>query len=69
MAIADTAALIASLELQDKFSSTLSKYDKGIANAQRKTSTLERVGFQTGRGLRNTADNLRRSAWWRAVSR
>ena len=59
MAIADTAALIASLELQDKFSSTLSKYDKGIANAQRKTSTLERVGFQTGRGLRNTADNLK----------
>ena len=60
MAIADTAALIASLELQDKFSSTLSKYDKGIANAQRKTSTLEQVGFQTGRGLRNTADNLKK---------
>jgi len=62
MAIADTAALIASLELQDKFSSTLSKYDKGIASAQRKTSTLEKVGFQTGRGLRNTADNLKKIA-------
>lgn len=58
MALADTAALIASLELQDKFSSTIAKYDKAVAGMQRKTGTLEKVGFQIGRGARNTIDNV-----------
>ena len=62
MAIADTAALIASLELQDKFSSTVSKYDKAVAGMQSKSNTLDKVGFQIGRGARNTIDNVGRIA-------
>lgn len=62
MALADTAALIASLELQDKFSSTVSKYDKAVSGMQQKSNTLDKVGFQIGRGARNTIDNVGRIA-------
>jgi hypothetical protein len=60
MALADTARLIAALELQDKFSATAAKYEKTLGSMERKTSTLEKVGFQIGRGARSAVDNLGR---------
>ena len=60
MALADTARLIASLELQDKFSKTASKFDSTLGKMEKRVSTAEKVGFQIGRGARNTIDNLGR---------
>ncbi len=60
MALADTARLISSLELQDKFSATASKYERTLGSMERKTSTLEKVGFQVGRGARSAIDNVQR---------
>jgi hypothetical protein len=62
MSIADTARLIASLELEDKFSKTADKYNKALSGMERKTSTLDKVGFQVGRGARNVVDNVGRIA-------
>jgi hypothetical protein len=59
IALADTARLVASLELQDKFSATAAKYEKTLGAMERRTSTAERVGFQIGQGARNTINNLR----------
>jgi hypothetical protein len=59
MALADTARLISSLELQDKFSATAAKYERTLGSMERKSSTLDKVGYQIGRGARSTIDNLR----------
>jgi hypothetical protein len=62
MALAETAALVASLELQDKFSKTAAKFDSTVAKMDSRTRSLERIGENIGRGARNTIDNLRRGA-------
>jgi hypothetical protein len=59
MALADTARLISSLELQDKFSATAAKYERTLGSMERKSSTLEKVGFQIGRGARSAVDNIK----------
>jgi len=58
MALADTARLISSLELQDKFSATAAKYDRTIAGMERKTSTLSKIGGEVGRGAQNAVNNI-----------
>lgn len=60
MALADTARLIATLELQDKFSATASKYDRTIAGMQRQTSTLGQIGGQVSQGIGTAIGNLTR---------
>ena len=57
MALADTARLIASLELQDKFSGPLGRAEGALGRVERQSSTLGRIGSETGRGLGNLARN------------
>jgi hypothetical protein len=59
MAIADTARLIASLELQDKFSKPLDAAGRSLDAAGRKTSTLGKIGGEASRGLGAAANNLK----------
>lgn len=59
MALADTARLIASLELQDKFSKAAGDYERAIGGMERKTSTLGRVGAEASRGVGNAVNNLK----------
>jgi hypothetical protein len=58
MAAADTARLIASLELQDKFSANASKFDRAIGGMERKTSTLGKIGGEVGRGAQTAVRNI-----------
>ena len=62
MAVADTAALIASLELQDKFSKTAAKYDSAVSGMEKKTSgfqkTLGKVGDDISKGVGTTVKNI-----------
>jgi hypothetical protein len=58
MATADTARLIASLELQDKFSATAAKYDRAIGGMERKTSTLGKIGGEVSRGAQTAVRNI-----------
>jgi tail length tape measure protein len=58
MAIADTARLIAALELQDKFSKTADKFDKRVGGMERSTSRLGKIGGEVGRGLGTAATRL-----------
>jgi hypothetical protein len=60
VALADTAKLVASLELQDKFSKPLGNANTALGNFERKAGTIGRVGEQVGRGLQSTATNLSR---------
>lgn len=60
MALAETAALVASLELQDKFSKTAAKFDATVTKMDSRTRSLERIGENIGRGARNTIDNIGR---------
>jgi hypothetical protein len=60
VALADTAKLVASLELQDKFSKPLAGASTSLDNFARKTATLDKLGNDIGRGIRNTATNLTR---------
>lgn len=58
MALADTARLVATLELQDKFSATARKFDSTVAGMDARTQRLERIGENIGRGIRSTGQNL-----------
>ncbi len=58
MALADTARLIASLELQDKFTGPANKAEGSLDRLEGKTRTLGRVGAETSRGLGNLGRNL-----------
>lgn len=59
MAFAETAALIGSLELQDKFSKNVEKYERSLGSMERKTtSTFSKIGSEAQRGLGQLASNL-----------
>jgi hypothetical protein len=59
LAIADTARLIATLELQDKFSKAAADFDKAVGGMERKTSMLGRIGSEASRGIGAAANNLK----------
>ena len=54
----EISRLIASLELKDQFTGPLGRANTALGTTQKKFSTLEKVSYTTGRGLRNAADNL-----------
>jgi hypothetical protein len=58
MALADTAALVASLELKDKFTGPAKGAEASLDRLSDKTSTLGRVAGETQRGLGNLTHNL-----------
>lgn len=58
MAAADTARLIASLELQDKFTGPARGAESALDRLEGKTRTLGRIGDEAGRGLGNLGRNL-----------
>ena len=60
MALADTAALIATLELKDKFSRTARNAESALGRLESKTSTLGKVGSEASRGLQTAGQNLAR---------
>ena len=64
MAVASTARLIASLELQDKFTGPVQKIDASLTRLDRKVSgfgkTLGAVGGHVSQGLGNAVKNLER---------
>jgi hypothetical protein len=60
IALADTAALVATLELKDKFSKTAKSAETSLDRLTDKTTTLGRVGSDVGRGLGAAATNLTR---------
>lgn len=60
MALADTARLVASLELKDQFTATANKFDRTIGGMEQRVSTFGRVSSEVGRGLGNAATNLAR---------
>ena len=62
MALPDTAALVSSLELKDKFTPTVNKYDKALTQMERKTSTFGSIGSRAGQGLGTAAANLTKLA-------
>ena len=57
---ADTAALVATLELKDKFSRSALNAEKALGRLETRTSTIGRIGDETGRGLRTAGANLAR---------
>jgi hypothetical protein len=59
MALADTARLVASLELQDKFSRPAGAAERALGGLERKTSTLGKVGSEASRGLGAAANNIK----------
>jgi len=59
MALADTARLVASLELQDKFSGTAKKAEAGIGRLE---SRVNRLGSTASRGLGSLVSNLTKVA-------
>lgn len=59
MALADTARLVASLELQDKFSRTAGTAERTLGSLERRTSTLGRIGSEASRGLGAAANNIK----------
>jgi hypothetical protein len=58
MATADTARLIASLELQDKFSANADKFERALGGMERKTSTLGKIGGEVSRGAQTAVRNI-----------
>ena len=62
MALADTAKLVASLELQDKFSKQAKSAEGALGRLEQKTSTLSKVGGQASQGIGNAIQNLKRLA-------
>ena len=58
MALADTARLIASLELQDKFSGPAKRVDSSLTGLESKVGRLGKVGQTAGRGLGTLVGNL-----------
>jgi hypothetical protein len=58
MALADTARLIASLELQDKFSKNAAAAERALGGLEKKTSTLGKVGAEASRGMQNATRNI-----------
>jgi hypothetical protein len=63
MALADTARLVASLELKDQFTATANKFDKTLGSMERSASgTFGRIGQQAQQGLGTAAANIGRLA-------
>ena len=62
MALADTAKLIASLELKDKFSGQAKSAEGALGRLESKTSTLSKVGGEASKGIGNAISNLKRLA-------
>src|SRR5688500_11145566 len=58
MGLADTAKLVAALELQDKFSGPAGRIDRSIGGMERSVSSLGKVGQTASRGIGNLATNL-----------
>jgi len=58
MALSDTAKLVASLELQDKFTKPLAAADKGLTGFEKHAGSLSRIGNEASRGLGNLAANI-----------
>jgi len=71
MALSDTAALVSSLELKDKFTPTVNKFEKSLAGLERTSNnfgkTLGKVGSHAAQGLGNAVRNIEPSS--RADSR
>ncbi len=59
MALADTAKLVATLELKDKFSAQLGKATASLSTAEQKLGALERTSILAGRGLGVAANNVK----------
>jgi hypothetical protein len=62
MALADTAALVASLELKDKFSKNVDKFNASVGGMEQRVSTFGRIGNQVSSGLGTAAHNLQNIA-------
>jgi hypothetical protein len=62
MSLADTAALVSSLELKDKFTPTVNKYDKAIGQMERRTSTLGQIGGHLSQGIGTAIANVTKLA-------
>src|SRR5688572_7900655 len=60
MPLADTARLVASLELQDKFTGPARNAEAALGRLEGRAGTLGRVGSEAGRGLGNLATNVAR---------
>jgi hypothetical protein len=58
LAIADTARLIAALELQDKFTGPARKAEASLDRLDKKTVTLGQAGVSAGRGIGSLAQGL-----------
>ncbi len=62
MSLADTAALVSSLELKDKFTPTVNKYEKALTGLERSTNNLHKTSFAVGQdigsGINKTVKNL-----------
>ena len=59
MALADTAKLVASLELKDKFSKTAAAANASLSGLERKTSTLSKIGSQASAGVGSAVRNIK----------
>ena len=60
MALSDTAALVASLELKDQFTATANKFDRTLGGMERRVSTFGKISGQVGQGISNAVGNLQR---------
>ena len=58
MALSDTAKLVASLTLEDKFTKPLAGADKALSGFERHAGTMSKVGDQVSRGLGNLGRNV-----------
>lgn len=58
MALSDTAKLVASLTLEDKFTKPLAGADKALSGFERHAGSMSKVGDQVSRGLGNLGRNV-----------
>lgn len=59
MAVSETARLLASLELENKFSKNASAAERSLDGLERKTSLLGKTGKEVGKGLGNAYNNVK----------
>jgi hypothetical protein len=58
MALADTARLVSTLELQDKFSGPAANAERSLGRMEQRFGAVGRLGDTASRGLQNTARNM-----------
>ena len=57
--LADTAKLVASLELKDKFSKNAAAFNRSVTGMERRTSTLSKIGSQASAGVGSAIRNIK----------